>query len=93
MFIVEGFHVPLIPLFDVVGNTGGVAPTHIGGMELNVGIKMGVDNIIPIKRSVVHPFICNEKSEYVPAFKPEIIICPDPFAVKETGPTATPSSV
>ena len=47
----------MIPLPDVVGNGGGVVPAHIGGMAGNVGMKIGLDNMIPIKRFVVHPFI------------------------------------
>src|SRR5204862_5910041 len=38
LLITPGFHVPVMPLFDVVGNAGGAEPAHIGGMEVNVGI-------------------------------------------------------
>ena len=73
LFITEGFHVPVIPLPEVVGNSGGVFPAHIGGIAGNVGMKIGLDKTIPIKRSVVQPFICREKFEYSPAFKLGII--------------------
>ena len=93
LLMTDGFHVPLMPLMDVDGKVGGVVPAHIGGIEENVGMNMGFDKTIPIKRLVVHPFICKEKLEYNPAFNPDIIICPDAFAVSDIGPTATPSSV
>ena len=70
LLITAGFHVPVMPLFDVVGNVGGVVPAHIGGTEVNVGIKIGFDKTIPINRLVVHPLIPKEKDEYNPAFNP-----------------------
>jgi len=73
LLITPGFHVPVIPLFDVVGNAGGAEPAHIGGMEVNVGIKIGFDKTIPIERFVVEPLYTNEKFEYSPAFRPDII--------------------
>jgi hypothetical protein len=33
-----GFHVPVMPLVDVVGKTGAVAPLHIACTALNVGV-------------------------------------------------------
>ena len=48
MSITAGFHVPLMPLFDVVANVGGVVPAQKGAMLLNVGVKRGLDNIIPV---------------------------------------------
>jgi len=83
----------VIPLLEVVGSNGAVVPAQNGGMEEKVGINIGFDKMIPIKRFVVHPLINNEKLEYRPAFNPDITIWPDPFATKETGPTGTPSSV
>jgi hypothetical protein len=82
-----------MPLFDVVGNAGGVVPAHIGGTEVNVGINIGFDKTIPINKFVVHPFIPKEKDEYNPAFNPVMITCPDALAVNDIGPTAAPSSV
>jgi hypothetical protein len=38
LFTVAGFHVPEMPLEDVVGNVGGVAPWQIGGTGLNMGV-------------------------------------------------------
>ena len=36
--MVDGFHVPVIPLSDVVGNAGAVAFWHNGAICVNVGI-------------------------------------------------------
>ena len=36
-----GDHVPLIPLFEVVGNAAKVVPEHIGATAVNVGITCG----------------------------------------------------
>ena len=91
--ITAGFHVPLIPLVDVAGNTGGVFPEHIGGTETNVGMNIGFDRTIPMERVVVEPLFSNEKFEYSPAFKPDIITCPEAFAFSDKGPTDTPSSI
>ena len=93
LLITAGFHVPVMPLFDVVDNVGGVVPAQIGGTEVNVGINMGFDKTIPINKFVVHPFIPKEKDEYNPAFNPVMITCPDALAVNDIGPTAAPSSV
>ena len=43
MFITDGLHVPLIPLEDVVGNVGTVAPAQIDKdvPKLNVGVMFG----------------------------------------------------
>ncbi len=38
MFIVEGFHVPVILLFDVAGSGGGVVFWHKGPICVNVGV-------------------------------------------------------
>jgi hypothetical protein len=61
--ITEGLQVPVIPFFDVVGNTGGVDPAQIAGKELNVGIRMGLVNINPVFNWVVQPFTSISKSE------------------------------
>ena len=39
---VAGDQVPVIPLIDVVGNTGAVDPLHIGAMAVKVGVTLGV---------------------------------------------------
>lgn len=46
MLTVDGLHVPLIPLFDVVGNVGAVAPLQILAGMLNVGVVRGVTVIL-----------------------------------------------
>ena len=57
MSTVDGFHVPVIPLLDVVGNIGAVVPAQNGGMALNVGTNIGSDKMIPVYRFVVQPLI------------------------------------
>ena len=61
--ITDGLQVPVIPFFDVVGNTGGVEPAHIAGKELNVGTRIGLVRIKPVFNWVVQPFTSNSKSE------------------------------
>ena len=48
-----GFHVPVIPLLDVVGNVGTFAPEHTVNAvpKLNVGVIFGV--IVTVKVVVV----------------------------------------
>jgi hypothetical protein len=41
LLTVAGLQVPLIPLVEVVGNTGAVAPEHIAANGLNVGVIFG----------------------------------------------------
>ena len=63
LFITAGLHAPLIPLFEFGGKVGGVEPAHIGGIEEKVGMNIGFDKTIPIKRFVEHPLTCKEKFE------------------------------
>ena len=46
LLTVAGFHVPLIPLLDVVGNSGAVAPAHIGATASNDGVTVGFTVIV-----------------------------------------------
>lgn len=57
LFTTAGFHVPFIPLFEVVGNTGLAVPAQNGGIGVNVGTNMGSDKITPVKRLVEQPLI------------------------------------
>jgi hypothetical protein len=41
LLTVEGLQVPIIPLLDVVGKTGAVAPLQIAGIAVNVGVTIG----------------------------------------------------
>jgi hypothetical protein len=41
LFTVAGLQVPVIPLLDVVGKTGAVAPLQIAGIAANVGVTIG----------------------------------------------------
>jgi hypothetical protein len=47
-----GVHVPVIPLFDVVGNAASVAPEHIGATAVNVGVACGLTVIVNV--SLLH---------------------------------------
>jgi hypothetical protein len=42
LLTVAGLQVPVIPLIDVVGKTGAIAPLHIAGTAANVGVTFGV---------------------------------------------------
>ena len=48
-----GDQVPVIPLSDVVGNTGAVVPEQIGAMAAKVGVTAGV-TVISIVVCVAH---------------------------------------
>jgi hypothetical protein len=41
LFTVAGLQVPVIPLVEVVGKRGAVAPLHIAAMVVNVGVTIG----------------------------------------------------
>ena len=42
MLTVAGFQVPVIPLFDVSGKIGLVAPEHIEAMAVKLGVRIGL---------------------------------------------------
>ena len=50
-----GDHVPVILLFEVVGNANKVDPEQIVGTELNVGVIFGF-TVIVISSEALHPF-------------------------------------
>ena len=43
-----GDHVPVIPLFEVVGNAANVAPEHIGATAVNVGVTCGLTVMVKV---------------------------------------------
>ncbi len=43
-----GDHVPVMPLFDVVGNALKLAPEQIGLTALNVGVTFGLTVIVNV---------------------------------------------
>ena len=43
-----GAHVPVMPLFDVVGNAVNVAPEQIGATAVNIGITFGLTVIVNV---------------------------------------------
>jgi hypothetical protein len=48
VFITAGFHVPVIPLLDVVGNAGAVAFWHNGPICVNVGVSWALTAILKV---------------------------------------------
>jgi hypothetical protein len=53
VLFIAGAQVPVIPLFDVVGKAGKVAPMQMGATALNVGI-MGVFTVMTSVVVVAH---------------------------------------
>ena len=43
-----GDHVPVIPLFEVVGNAAKVAPEHIGATAVKVGVTWGFTVMVKV---------------------------------------------
>jgi protein involved in ribonucleotide reduction len=43
-----GLHIPVIPLFDVVGSADNVAPLHIAATGVNVGVMFGLTIIVSV---------------------------------------------
>ena len=43
-----GDQVPVIPLFDVVGNAVSVVPAQIGATAVNVGVMFGLTVIVSV---------------------------------------------
>ena len=51
MLTVAGDQVPTIPLVEVVGRTGAVAPLHIGAIALNKGVVAALTvtvSVVPV---------------------------------------------
>ena len=48
LLIVAGFHVPTIPLGDVVGNVGATAPKQNGGISGKLGVINCVTFIVKV---------------------------------------------
>src|SRR5678815_5020515 len=53
VLIVAGFHVPVIPLLDSVGNAGAVAPTQSGPIAVNTGVTCAAI-VISIEAELAH---------------------------------------
>ena len=43
-----GDHVPVIPLFDVVGNADKLTPEQIGATAVNIGVIFGLTVIVTV---------------------------------------------
>ena len=48
MLFNAGAQVPVMPLFDVVGNAVSVAPEQIGATAVNVGVMFGLTVIVSV---------------------------------------------
>ena len=68
MLTVAGFQVPVIPLSDVVGKTGAVAPTQMLAVvpKLNVGVRFGLTVTVNVVGTAHWPAV--GVKVYVPEF-------------------------
>ena len=48
VLLIAGDHVPVIPLFDVVGKAGITEPLHFGVTAVKVGVTFGVMVIVMV---------------------------------------------
>jgi len=48
LLTVAGFQVPVIPLMEVVGNSGGTAPVQIAPIGVNIGAVAGSTVMVSI---------------------------------------------
>ena len=48
MLFKAGDHVPVIPLFEVVGKADKVAPEQIAGTEVKDGVKLGLTVMVNV---------------------------------------------
>ena len=55
LLTVAGLHVPVTPLFDVVGNTGAADPLHIGADVVKSGTVRGVIVIVSVAVEAHNP--------------------------------------
>lgn len=93
MLTTAGDQVPVIPLLDTLGKTGGVVPSQNGGIELNEGTNMGSVNTTPVNTWFMVPFSSNTKLVYKPLLNPVMVSWPAAVATMVTGPRTAPSWV
>ena len=48
VLLIDGDHVPVIPLLDDVGKAASVAPEHIGATAVNVGVTLAVTTMVMV---------------------------------------------
>ena len=53
LLTVAGFQVPVILLLEIVGKIGAVAPAHIVGIALNIGVKVALTFTVTATLSVL----------------------------------------
>ena len=54
LLAVEGLHVPVMPLVEVVGKTGAVLPLQIGAIVVNVGTEPALVTVTVSVAVVAH---------------------------------------
>ena len=55
VLIIEGLHVPLIPLLEVLSNAGAIEFSHNGAIGVNVGVILGLTVIVKLQLLVQLP--------------------------------------
>ena len=55
LLTVAGLQVPVIPLIEVVGKTGAVAPEQIGAIGSNAGVMFGLTVMLKVVASAHWP--------------------------------------
>jgi hypothetical protein len=65
VLIVEGFHVPLIPLSDLTGNTGAFAPKHSVAMLAKLGVTEALIATLTVPEDALQPLLLVTVTEIV----------------------------
>ena len=94
-----GDQVPVIPLFDVIGNADKLAPEHIGATAVNVGVTFGLTVIVTVAvvahcpasgvKVYVVVVVLSNAGDQVPVIPLFDVICnADKLAPEQIGATA-----
>ena len=57
LLTVAGFHVPVIPLLEIVGNIGAVAPSQMAATAVNVGVTFGLTVTVTVSLTAQTPAV------------------------------------
>ena len=68
-----GLHVPVMPFNEAVGKVAKVAPEHMGGIKLKVGVMLPGE-VIAAAAVLVHPLVSFTVIVYEPAARPVKIL-------------------
>lgn len=78
--IVDGLHVPVIPLILVVGSAMGDEPTHMGAMALNKGSVSSLTvTVVAQVMKLLHPSVTVQVMVDVPILKVPLAFVPVPL--------------